>query len=401
MASPVPALQRALLRRALSAQGFPSLAVSLWNGVGVQTAPDPPRARLRLREPSVLRDLLLRPDPGLGEAYEDGRLVVEGELLPLVEAAFAMAPYREGIRRRWGRLRARLPRGGRRRARRDIHSHYDLGNDFYKLWLDERLVYTCAYFRTPELTLEQAQLAKLDHVCRKLELRAGEFVVEAGCGWGALALHMAEHYGVRVRAYNISEEQVAHAREQARRRGLASRVEFVLDDYRTIRDRCDAFASVGMLEHVGPRHYRKLSRVIDRCLAPHGRGLVHSIGRHRAMGMSPWMGTRIFPGAYIPSLREMMAVFEPTRMSVLDVENLRLHYARTLEHWLERFEKAAARVEAMFDAAFVRAWRLYLVTSIASFRTGACDLYQLVFSRAGNNRIPWTRAGVYEDTPEG
>jgi cyclopropane-fatty-acyl-phospholipid synthase len=151
-----------------------------------------------------------------------------------------------------------------------------------------------------------------------------------------------------------------------------------------------------MLEHVGPPRYPTLSRVIDRCLEPHGRGLVHSIGRARPQRMNAWIERNIFPGAYIPSLGEMMAVFEP-RFAVLDVENLRRHYARTLEHWLDRFEKAGDRVREMFDERFVRTWRLYLASSIAAFRTGSTQLYQVLFSRAGNDRIPWTRAHAYRE----
>ncbi len=386
--------QEWLLRRVLARDGVPPLRVVLWNGVEVQTSSAAAEARIHIRDPRVLRDLALRPDPGLAEAYEDGRLVVEGDLLPLVEGLFRSRPPGPG---RLGRVHRALgwrPRGSRRRARRDVHYHYDLGNDFYRLWLDERMVYTCAYFPTPEATLEEAQVAKLEHVCRKLDLRPGERVVEAGSGWGALALHMAEHHGVRVRAFNIAHEQVVYARAEARRRGLEGSVEFVEDDYRSIRGRYDAFVSVGMLEHVGKSHYHTLSRLLDRCLEPHGRGLIHNIGRHRPMPPSRWLEQRIFPGAYPPSLREMMAIFEPRDFAVLDVENLRLHYARTLEHWLDRFEKSADRVAAMFDERFVRAWRLYLASTCASFRTGSAQLYQVVFSRTRNNRIPWTRAGA-------
>lgn len=386
-----------LVRRALAAHGSPPIAIVLWNGEELRAPGAAPELRLYMRDRAALRDFFLAPDPRLCDDYVDGRVELDGDLLRLVELLYEAdrpAPlFFQPLRRAFGG--ALVPRS-RRRTSGNIHHHYDLGNAFYELWLDERLVYTCAYFPTPEASLEEAQLAKLDHVCRKLALEPGERVVEAGCGWGALALHMAERYGVRVRAFNISHEQIRYAREQARRRGLSDRVEFVEDDYRSIRGRYDAFVSVGMLEHVGRRHYKKLSRVINRCLEPHGRGLIHSIGRARPMPLSPWIERRIFPGAYPPSLREMMAVFEPSNFAALDIENLRLHYARTLEHWLERFEKSRDRVESMFDARFVRAWRLYLVTSVMAFRSGSMQLFQVLFSRAGNGKIPWTRAHVYE-----
>jgi cyclopropane-fatty-acyl-phospholipid synthase len=276
-----------------------------------------------------------------------------------------------------------------------VHHHYDIGNDFYRLWLDERMQYTCAYYADPAFTLEEAQVCKLDHVCRKLQLRPGEKVLEAGCGWGGLALHLAERYGVSVRAFNLSHEQVAYARDRARAAGLGQRVEFVEDDYRSATGTYDAFVSVGMLEHVGRENYGELGRVIDRCLTPVGRGLIHSIGRNAPRPLDPWITRRIFPGAYAPALSEMMSIFEPFALSVLDVENLRLHYARTLEHWLERFEHHVPRVAAMFDDRFVRMWRMYLAGSVAAFKTGALQLFQIVFARESNNDVPWTRRHMY------
>ncbi|HEX5228792.1 MAG TPA: cyclopropane-fatty-acyl-phospholipid synthase family protein, partial [Bryobacteraceae bacterium] len=273
--------------------------------------------------------------------------------------------------------------------------HYDLGNDFYKLWLDERLLYTCAYFPTPSSTLEQAQVAKMDHVCRKLRLQPGETVVEAGCGWGGLGLHMAREYGVRVKAYNISREQIAYARERARAEGMSDRVEYIQDDYRNIAGKFDVFVSVGMLEHVGLAHYRELSEIVHRTVGDTGRGLLHFIGRNSPAVFSRWIRKRIFPGAYAPSLRESLMVLEPKEFSVMDVENLRLHYAKTLEHWLERFEKSWHQVTQMYDVRFARAWRLYLAGSIAAFRTGNLQLFQILFAGSKRDPIFWTRDPLY------
>jgi cyclopropane-fatty-acyl-phospholipid synthase len=276
-------------------------------------------------------------------------------------------------------------------SRSNIYHHYDIGDDFYRLWLDREMVYTCAFFPTPQVSLEEAQVAKMDLVCSKLWLKPRETVVEAGCGWGALALHMARHYGVNVKAYNVSREQIAYARKRANAEGLDSRVEFIEDDYRMIRGEFDVFVSIGMLEHVGVDHYRDLGEVIHRCLKPAGRGILHTIGRDYPGRLNAWIERRIFPGAYAPSLREIMKVLEPRSFSVLDVENLRLHYALTLQHWLDRFQAAEARVKEMFDEAFVRAWRLYLAGSLAAFHTGSLQLFQVVFARHGSNEIPWVR----------
>jgi cyclopropane-fatty-acyl-phospholipid synthase len=210
---------------------------------------------------------------------------------------------------------------------------------------------------------------------------------------------MAERYGVTVRAFNLSREQIAFARRRAEAEGLSQRIEFVEDDYRNAAGQYDAFVSVGMLEHVGLENFEELGRVIDRALTPTGRGLIHSIGRNLAQPLDPWTEKRIFPGAYPPSLRQMMDIFEPSGLSVLDVENLRLHYARTLEHWLERYEAAADKVCAMFDNRFVRMWRMYLAGSVATFRIGGLQLFQIVFARGSDNTVPWTREHLYSVSP--
>jgi cyclopropane-fatty-acyl-phospholipid synthase len=391
--APLGSLERWLLRRCLEALGHPAITLSLWNGEEIRgSATEAPRMRIRLNDRRCLLDILKSPDLAFGEGYMDGRIEIEGDLLEFVllafEASARIAPWARALSKA---LTWRPHLNTLSRARRNVKHHYDLGNDFYALWLDSQLVYTCAYFQRPDLSLDEAQVAKLELVCRKLRLRPGERVLEAGCGWGALALHMAERHGVTVRALNVSEEQIRYAREEARRRGLEGRVEFVLDDWRNAHGRCDAFVSVGMLEHVGQAHYRALGRTIRRTLGVDGRGLLHFIGHAYPIRMNAWLDRYIFPGAHIPTLGEMLPVLEPSGFEIVDVENLRRHYARTLEHWLERFEKAHDFVVQRYDERFVRMWRLYLASSIASFRTGSCQLYQILFQRAGANSLPWTR----------
>jgi len=350
----------------------------------------------------TLAGLLLNPELAFGDAYVAGKIKVDGDLLALLDSSLDWIRKTEAhsiLSRLVSFWLARVQANTRDGSHRNISLHYDLPVDFYKLWLDSRMVYTCAYFPAPAATLEEAQLAKMDHVCRKLQLRSGETVVEAGCGWGALALHMAKHYGAHVKAFNISTEQIAFARRRSQEEGLDGQVEFIEDDYRNIHGRFDAFVSVGMLEHVGAENYEELGRVVHRTVGDSGRGLLHFIGRNQAHAFSPWMRMRIFPGAYAPALREALKVLEPWGFSVLDVENLRQHYARTLEHWLARFERAADQVSRMFGPEFVRAWRLYLTGSAASFRTGTLQLFQLVFAGRKCQRIPWTRAYLYAEPP--
>jgi cyclopropane-fatty-acyl-phospholipid synthase len=392
-------VERQLLRRLLQRLGHPPVAFSLWDGREIAAGDGVPQVRLRVADRATLWRLAVNPMLQFGEAYSDGTLEIEGGLLHLLRLVQSrlVGPHRANFRPR--RL---FRRNGRRRntlngSRENIHQHYDIGNDFYKLWLDERMLYTCAYYRDPRMTLEEAQVAKMDHVCRKLQLRPGETVIEAGCGWGGFALHMARNYGVTVRAFNISREQIIYAREAARREDLDDRVEFVQDDWRNITGTCDAFVSIGMLEHVGLDNYRELGEVIDRSLVADGRGLIHSIGRNYPEPLNAWTERRIFPGAQPPTIREMMEIFEHRNLSVLDLENIRLHYAVTLRHWLERYEEHVDVVRDLFDERFVRMWRLYLASSMVAFEYGSLQLFQVLFAPGRSNTVPWTRAYQYVD----
>ena len=387
---------RWLLKRMSSFLGDPPIEFAVRGGARVR-ATSAPIGRVTFASRAMLVSILADPWLRIGDAYSDGSLTVDGDLVAVLEAVYRASTM--GDKPSWLRRAADLTHRSRantlRGSRDNIHHHYDIGNEFYSLWLGDTMAYTCAYYPTPTATLDDAQTAKMHHVCRKVRLKAGESVVEAGCGWGTLALHMARHYGVRVRAFNISHQQIAYARERAAREGLAGQVEYVEDDYRNISGHYDAFVSVGMLEHVGVKNYPTLGRIARRCLGSNGRGLIHSIGRNHPARLQPWIEKRIFPGAYPPALSEMSQIFEPWDLSVLDVENLRLHYAQTLRHWLELYEAAGQRVRAMFDEKFVRMWRLYLAGSVAAFSTGTLQLFQVVFATADNNDLPWTRAHLY------
>jgi cyclopropane-fatty-acyl-phospholipid synthase len=393
-------LEARLLRRLLASLGDPPIEFQLaWSGEHI--VPDSVRTteKVRIADRSTLRGLLRDAQIRFGDAYSAGQIEVEGDLARFMSTVFRALSgpnARDSIANRVAAWLHRPRRNTLAGSRDNIHQHYDLGNEFYSLWLGETMAYTCAYYPSDEATLDEAQFAKMEHVCRKLRVSAGDTVVEAGCGWGGMALHIAGRYGAKVRAFNISKEQLEFARRRSRERGLEHRIEFVEDDYRNIRGKYDVFVSVGMLEHVGTEHYCELGRVIDRSLNSDGRGLIHSIGRNRPGPLHPWIERRIFPGAYPPSLGEMMQIFEPSNLSVLDVENLRLHYARTLGHWLERYEGALGQVRSMFsDESFVRMWRLYLSGSIAAFETGVLQLFQVLFTKQENNAIPLTRDYIY------
>lgn len=392
-------LERWVVRNVLERIGRPPVVVVLPNREEIVLSPQPTQTQIYFQDRNAIWLVALDPEFYFGECYMDGRVKVEGDLGPLLETVFRrLVVENKRATGWWILLMNQLRRTASNtldRSRRNVAHHYDVGDAFYELWLDKELSYTCAYFPRPDLTLEEAQQAKMEHVCRKVWLRPGERVVEAGCGWGALALYMARHYGVTVQAYNISRNQIAYARRRAQAEGLADRVQFIEDDYRNIQGKFDVFVSIGMLEHVGRDHYHTLGQVIDRCLKPEGRGILHSIGRDRPIEGDRWIHHRIFPGAYAPSLQEMLDVLQPNGFSVQDVENLRLHYALTLQHWLDRFENTRDEVARMFDDRFVRMWRLYLTGARTAFITGTLQLFQILFTRSGQNAFPWTRAGLY------
>jgi cyclopropane-fatty-acyl-phospholipid synthase len=391
--------ERWMAEKFLSVAGNPPLTLDLWGTQEITPSGQSPRYRLRVADRSALYELMTNPNLAFGDLYSEGRLEMDGHMPDLLtdlyrslDQAYEKLPL--FLRMLW---RDQAPRSTSLKAARDnIHHHYDMGNDFYQLWLDQaQMQYTCAYYEEPDITLEQAQLAKLELVCRKLQLKPGETVVEAGCGWGGLARYMAKHYGVKVRAFNISEEQVTFAREKAKEEGLENQVEYVLDDYRNISGLYDRFVSVGMLEHVGTDYYPDLAAVIRRHMKTEGLALVHSIGRNYPMRTNAWIEKRIFPGAYPPSITEFTSIGEAGPFSVLDVENLRLHYAETLEDWLARFEANIDTVREMYGENFVRAWRLYLAGSIASFRANALQLFQMVLAHPENNNVPRNRKHLY------
>ena len=392
-------LGRSLVLWIMKQVGYPRISVRLWNGEEFPVTEERPIACMEFRDKRAVFEMLKSPSVGFGESYSKGLIEIHGDLLAFANEVTASDTRKSDAGYYGPKLRTLLyamRRNSPARSQYNVRHHYDLGNDFYKLWLDERMVYTCAYFDRPQATLAEAQLAKLDHVCRKLDLKPGQKVIEAGCGWGALALHMAEHYGVNVIAYNNSSEQVAFARERAAERNLEGRVTFVQDDYRTIDERCDVFVSIGMLEHVGLASFRALGGLIQRCLKPDGLGLIHSIGRSYPDKTDPWIVKHIFPGGHVPSLSEMMLIFEPYKFSVMDVENLRPHYARTCASWLQNFDAVADKVADMYDEEFVRMWRLYLAGSSAGFESGTLQLFQVLFTPRGNNEVPWTRAYQYQ-----
>jgi cyclopropane-fatty-acyl-phospholipid synthase len=372
--------------------------IRLWNGAAIACSREPALGTVTIRDRATLWRVLRHAELAFGEGYMNGSIDVSGDLTRLMESvneamsARSRPAVHAALRSRMSTLAS---------ARRQARHHYDLGNDFFRLWLDDAMVYTCAYFEEPTMDLEAAQQAKLEYVCQKLELRPGDRVVEAGCGWGALAIHMAKQHGAIVRAYNVSGEQFAYARDQAERQGVSDRVTFVDGDFRSIAGEYDVFVSIGMLEHVGAAEYAALGDVMDRTIDRRaGRGLLHFCGRNKPRAISPWTDRYIFPGGHVPALSEVATgVLEPWDFSVVDVENLRRHYAATIQHWRDRFERQAPRITQMFDDRFVRMWRLYLAAAEACFTSGDMQLFQIMFRRPNDNTGRWTRSDAHAHDP--
>jgi cyclopropane-fatty-acyl-phospholipid synthase len=346
------------------------------------------------------RGVILDPALKLGESYMDGTLVVErgtiADVLAILLGQNAQPPSwatpRSFIRRLFRLLQVNFPR----RARRNVAHHYDLDGRLYSLFLDGDRQYSCAYFETPDQSLDDAQLAKRRHLAAKLMLRSGERVLDIGSGWGGLALYLAETCRSVVTGITLSKEQLAVARGRAAEKGLP--VEFRLQDFREVPDRFDRIVSVGMFEHVGVAHYDKFFRKCSSALADDGVMLLHSIGRSDGPGITnPWIAKYIFPGGYIPALSEVLPAIERSGLLVTDIEILRLHYAETLKAWRERFLAHRDEVLRVYDQRFVRMWEFYLAASEMAFREQALMVFQIQMTKR-QGVTPMTRDYIARET---
>jgi cyclopropane-fatty-acyl-phospholipid synthase len=357
---------------------------------------------IRITDAGLARRLVLKPDLALGEAYTDGTLTVDGDDLAGL-SGLLLRNAAAGRADAWRFPLTRLQRGLRmagqiapaRRARANVAHHYDLSDRLYALFLDADRQYSCAYFRTPDDTLEQAQAQKKAHIAAKLRLQPGMRVLDIGCGWGGMALTLAQDHGVRVLGITLSEEQHKVATRRAADAGLSDRVDFRLTDYRDVTGQFDRVVSVGMFEHVGlPQYGRYFATVRDR-LTPEGVALIHTIGRAGPPGItSPWITKYIFPGGYVPALSEVMPAVQDSGLWATDIEVWRLHYAETLRHWRARFEANLDAVRDLYDDRFCRMWRYYLTASEMTFRHYRQCVFQIQLTRRIGT-LPLTRDYIH------
>jgi cyclopropane-fatty-acyl-phospholipid synthase len=375
---------------------------------GELTAAKPhPDVAVRLKGALTSLKLSLHPDLYFGELYVDGALIIErGTLWDLLELLGRnqlerSLPGNSVI----GPLQAFLGwmrRGdSRRAARRHVAHHYDLPHEHYRRFLDADLQYSCGYFADPSFSLEQAQEAKKRHIAAKLVLEPGLRVLDIGCGWGGLALSLAEMERVEVVGVTLSREQLTVARKRAKQAQLEERVRFALQDYREIEGRFDRIVSVGMFEHVGTRNYATFFQKIRNLLSAEGIALIHSIGRINGPAItSAWTRKYIFPGGYIPALSEVAPVIERAGLIITDVEILRLHYAETLRRWRERFIESHRQEGRLSDQRFCRMWEFYLASSELAFRYGGLMVFQAQLARRLDS-VPLTRDYMYERERDG
>jgi cyclopropane-fatty-acyl-phospholipid synthase len=362
-----------------------------------------PKVTVRIRDQATVLRLMLDPELALGESYMDGALSIEGDdlqgLLAIIvrnsdhtRAPSIPARIMAALRHLRRRIDQSNPEAG---SRRNVAHHYDLTPAIYDLFLDADRQYSCAYFEGEAVSLDAAQAAKKAHIARKLLISPGMRVLEIGCGWGGLALTLARDHGAQVTGITLSQEQLAIARARAKAAGLADRVSFELMDYRAVGGQFDRIVSVGMFEHVGAPNFGTFFKVVRDRLTDDGVALIHTIGRTAPPNATnPWIAKHIFPGGYVPSLSEVAEAIQDTGLRIGDIECLRLHYAKTLRCWFDRFSLKAEVAASLRDARFVRMWRYYLAASEQTFRHGPQDVFQFQLCRRPD-AVPITRDYLY------
>jgi cyclopropane-fatty-acyl-phospholipid synthase len=374
--------------------------VRYWDDEVEQFGSGKPSFLIIIKRKKAIKKIFAKGSMGFAEEYVAGTIDIEGDFQQL--AHLGMDPHFQSLNLSFKTKVAILFQylsslNTLKGSARNISHHYDLGNDFYNLYLDKSMTYSCAYFKKDDDTLEEAQEQKYEHVCRKLQLKEGDSLVDIGCGWGGMLLYAARHYGVRGLGCTLSKHQAEYAKQRIVQEGLEKNISVILEDYRNINGQFDKFVSIGMFEHVGKNLIPTFIEKTKTLLKPGGIGLLHTIGKERETVGDPWTMRYIFPGGYIPVLDHVVRTMGENGFVPEDIENLRLHYAATLDEWAKRFESKTEEIEKMFDERLVRMWRIYLRGSAAAFRWGDLRLYQILFTNGPINSLPLTRGHLYQD----
>ena len=376
-----------------------SFSVVFWDGEEVYYGSEKAVFKIIFhKEPTlnnVKKDLILT----LGEAYMDGIIDFEGSLDDVIATLFKNNGNEAKADFHLKDLTHQLKEIDEAIESKNIHKHYDLGNDFFALWLDKTMSYSCAYFKTEKDTLEQAQLQKIDHSLKKLNLTANEHLLDIGCGWGWLAIRAAQQYKVYATGITLSKEQYEGARARVHELGLDELVDIRLANYMDMnpkQERFDKIVSIGMFEHVGKKYLPLYFSKVNALLKDKGTFLLHSIMSNFESPTNSWIKTYIFPGGYVPTLRETIQLLPEFDFHVLHTESLRLHYAKTLDCWNDNFQQKLPEVRKLYDERFIRMWGLYLTGCASAFRTGGIDIYQCLLTKGIDNNIPMTADYMYK-----
>lgn len=372
--------------------------VKFWDGEVVDCGGGESQFRIVFNEPISKSELISDPSLAFGEGYMLKKIDIEGNVQKVIESLYNKLDSFLNLKNTSGKF-IKILSNTIRKSKENIQYHYDIGNDFYRLWLDETMTYSCAYFKSPKDTLTQAQINKVDHILVKLNLQPGQTLLDIGCGWGELILTAAKTYQVKALGITLSSEQYTRVLERIQNEGLQDLVEVQLIDYREIEDRTfDRVVSVGMIEHVGKEHLEEYFSVVKYLLKEGGVSLLHCITGYDEVGQNSWINKYIFPGGYIPAVQELMKIIAKNSFYLVDLESLREHYTKTLEHWAQNFEKALPLIREMKDETFIRMWRLYLNSCAASFHCGNLDLHHILFTKGVNDSWPMTREYMYSSS---
>ena len=370
-----------------------------WDGEIIKYGEGDPEFKLIIKNFPSKKELLADPSVALGEAYMKGDIDIEGDLQKFFESIIRNKDSFMNKNTVF-RLASKIKAPSLIKSKKDIAHHYDIGNDFYSLWLDKTMSYSCGYFKNPTDTLYDAQMNKIHHILKKLNLKEGQHLLDIGCGWGYLIIEAAKLYKVKALGITLSEEQFKKAKERIKQEGLEDLVDVQLMDYRNLEKsnlEFDRIVSVGMAEHVGHANLPLFFKNVDSVLKESGLFLLHNITKLVETEGNKWITTYIFPGGYLPTLREELNIAADINFRTLDVESLRLHYMKTLEEWCKNFMNHLDEERDMFDDEFLRMWHLYLATCAAAFHYWDIDIHQILFSKGINNTLPMTRKYLYED----
>ena len=392
--TPFNQIEKTLYKNIFSNLFSDPCSIRFWDGEEINYGTGNSRFKILLNEPIPISEIIADPSVSFGEAYMFHKLDIEGSMKDVIESLYKNSKSFLRDKERYSKLLNPI-KNTLRKSKENVSFHYDIGNEFYQLWLDQSMTYSCGYFMSDKDTLEQAQANKVDYILKKLNLRENNTLLDIGCGWGELIITAARKYKVKAFGVTLSREQMEKVRKRIIDEGLEESVEVQLIDYRQIKNRTfDKVVSVGMIEHVGKEYLAEYFTVINSLLNEGGISLLHCITSLKG-GNNSWINKYIFPGGYIPSVNELVSNISSETFYLLDLESLRRHYVRTLECWTNNFEQALPLINQMKDETFIRMWRLYLNSCAASFKAGNIDIHQFLFSKGLADNIPWTRDYLY------